>query len=84
MKNYYKMEKQDRCEFCNTLLTKKLIELSNKLYGEPCDCSFGLEILELRKQIKCVKNKISYLIRTKTDGEEYSEVVKSDLEDLIK
>ena len=71
-----------KCEFCGTEITEELVELSDVFDNQPCDCKVLNEIIDLQIKIRKTKEQIDDLIYKKTDGEVFSEIVKSDLEKL--
>ena len=73
-----------KCEFCGTEITEELVELSDVFDNQPCDCEVLKKIIDLQVKIRKTKEQIDDLIYKKTDGEKFSELVKSDLEDLKK
>ena len=72
------------CEFCGTEITEELVELNNDFNNQLCDCEVLKKIINLQVKIRKTKEQIDDLIDKKTDGELFSEIVKSDLEDLKK
>lgn len=72
------------CEFCGTKITEELVELNNNFADNLCDCEILEKIINLQIKIRKTKEQIDDLIYKKTDGEEFSELVKSDLEGLKK
>ena len=70
------------CEFCGTEITEELVELNNDFNNQLCDCEVLKKIIDLQVKIRKTKEQIDDLIHKKTDGELFSEIVKSDLEKL--
>ena len=71
-----------KCELCGTQITEEIVEYNDTFKDDLCNCEIFKKIIGLQVKIRKTKEQIRDLIYKKTDGELFSELSKSDLEDL--
>ena len=72
----------EQCEYCNNILTDEYLDREKYYSDQICMCEVVNKIQILEDRLKELDNKILDLINEKTDDNNFSEVVRSDLEDL--